>query len=339
MMPQGLFGATPEAVASPPSARQPAFRVVALGVLGGDTDVNLSSFLIADSTQSHPQVMIDGGSVVGGIVKWKEASGKLDPEASWTVRSRVTMDVLRHVEWALITHSHLDHVAGFLQKSTIDLEMAQAGRRGTRVIGLPQTLEALETAGYSPPLWAAFTHFPEGNPAIQLQPLEPGKTAQVGPFTVRAFPLLHSLPCAAFLLESGPDAYLHLGDTGMSQEVWKSAGPWLERGHLRGIAIEASWPSDGEGLAQRTRHLTPNSLLLELAKLGRVESSPLDPVTMTASDRETLARSLAKPLEGCRILVIHVKAIRYDEVAAEIAPLREAGLDMILPIQGQEYEF
>src|SRR5262249_39390510 len=101
-------------------APPPAFELRALGVLGGDWDENLSSYLLARPGQPAT-LMIDGGSVMTGIARALERDGQLAPTASWSTRARAAEQVLRPVRALLLTHSHLDHVAGFLIKSTVDI--------------------------------------------------------------------------------------------------------------------------------------------------------------------------------------------------------------------------
>jgi len=243
----------------------------------------------------------------------------------------------------LVTHSHLDHVGGFLVKSTLDVALAQSGRPPLDVVGLPETVDALRRVALAPPLWADFTAIPPQNPALHLAPLPPDAPRELGGFVVRAIPLTHTIPCAAFLLtadgSANAPAYLHLGDTGPTAAVWEAARPLLRAARLRGLAVEVSFPSREEALAARSGHLTPRSLVVELAKLAALPG-PL-PAPDKLSDEETrrLAARVAPALAGLPILVIHVKALAYDDVVAELAPLRAAGLHLIVPAQGDELRF
>src|SRR5260370_605178 len=106
----------------------PAFEVRCLGVLGGDLDENLSCFLVSRAAKPEDSVMIDGGSVTQGIIRWKVKEGQLAADASWSARTQTVTDVLQHVSAFLVTHAHLDHIAGFVVKSTLDLSLAQKGR-------------------------------------------------------------------------------------------------------------------------------------------------------------------------------------------------------------------
>ncbi len=311
----------------------PAFEVHALGVLGGDWDENLSSFAIG-RPGGPSTLLIDGGSVMTGVTRVLEREGKLAATASPSTRVRAAQEFLRPVRALLVTHSHLDHIGGFLLKSTLDVALALAGRPTLDVVGLPETLDALKRAALAPPLWADFTAIPPENPALRLAALPPDTPREIGGFVVRAIPLSHTIPCAAFLLTAdGGASYLHLGDTGPTTAVWEAARPLLRAGRLRAVAVEVSFPSREEALAARSGHLTPRSLVVELAKLAGLPAPRADEET------RRLAARVAPALHGLPILVIHIKALAYDDVVAELAPLRAAGLHLVVPAQGEAYRF
>jgi 3',5'-cyclic-nucleotide phosphodiesterase len=313
------------------AAPPPAFELTALGVLGGDWDDDLSSFLLGRPDQPAT-LLIDGGSVMSGIARMLEKKGRLAPTASVSTRTRAALEVLRPVRAILLTHAHIDHLAGFIVTTTLELALAQAGRPPLEVVGLPETIAAVHGAALSPPLWADFTAVPPDNPALRLVPLAPGAARAAGGFTVSAVPLAHPVPSAALFVEAGEAVYLHLGDTGPTAAVWDAARPLLRAGRLRALAVEVSFPARDEVLAARSGHLTPRTLVVELAKLAGLPA-PAD------GDGAALAARVAPALGGLPIIVLHIKALAYDDVVAELAPLRGAGLRLIVPERGERYRF
>ncbi|HEX2569631.1 MAG TPA: 3',5'-cyclic-nucleotide phosphodiesterase [Polyangia bacterium] len=314
------------------------FELRALGVLGGDDDTNLSCYLLGRAGEVAAPLMIDGGSVVPGIVRMLERDGRLAPDASWSTRMKAALEVLRPVRALLLTHAHLDHLAGFVIKTTLDLSLANEGRPPLEIVGLPGTLEAVRTIALRPPLWADFTGIPPGNPTLRLAPLAPGAQREIGPFRVQLAPLRHPVDSAGFLVTVGEDAYLHLGDTSASEAVWALARPHLARGRLRAVAIEVSFPGAKESLAAATGHLTPRSLLVELAKLAGVPGAP-EASRMSEAEARALAGRLAPRLRGCTVVALHIKALEYDQVVAELEALRAVGLPVLIPQQGERYRF
>ena len=319
-------------------ARGPRFALHALGVLGGDVDTNLSCYLLGEPGQA-PTVMVDGGSVVDGLLKWKQASGALQPEATWGQRFRVAAEALRPVQAACITHAHMDHVGGFIQKTTLDLFLSFQGRKPLEIIALPVTIASLRDHLLRPPLWVDFTKLPADNPALKLAPLSPGAIRAAGPFTVQTIAVNHPDGGAAFLFERDGFAYLHVGDTGRCAALWKPVRPLFKEGRLRAITLECSWPAASEKLAVTTGHLTPASFVLELNELAGVarELPPAD--KLTREQIRDLARKLARAFQDCPVIVTHIKAADHDQTVEELEELRRVGLNLIIPEQGKSYAF
>jgi cAMP phosphodiesterase len=318
-------------------ARAPAFELRALGVLGGDADGNLSAYLLGPPGEPAT-LLIDGGSLVPGIVRWRQREHALGADPSPNEQARAALAALQPVQALLVTHAHLDHVAGFLQSSTLEVGLAAGGHASLSVVALPATEKALAEHVFHSPLWADFTAIPAGHPALTLAPLEPGATKAVGGFEVQDVALNHPVDCAAYLLTRGGESYLHLGDTGPTQAVWDLARPALDQGHLRAVAVEVSFPSADEKLALSSGHLTPRLLLRELNKLARAEPA-LPEGPLSDAQVQALAARLAPHFRETPVIAIHIKAAKYDEVVKELKAFQAAGLNLIIPEQGERYRF
>src|SRR3954468_17726105 len=86
------------------------FDVHALGVLGGDDDSNLSAYAVG--TPEHPaQLLVDAGAFTRGLEK-RKGPAALKP-------------FFQSLTAVLITHSHLDHLSGFMLTSPV---LFSAGR-------------------------------------------------------------------------------------------------------------------------------------------------------------------------------------------------------------------
>ena len=85
----------------------PSFKVVPLGVKGGLDESNLSAYMVAPA-QSGNYVCLDAGTSYAGIKK----------AISHHVFNNTATGILRaNIKAYLISHAHLDHVAGVIINS------------------------------------------------------------------------------------------------------------------------------------------------------------------------------------------------------------------------------
>lgn len=294
------------------------FDVTAIGVRGGLDDGNLSAWMIAPQGQSKA-VMCDAGSLVNGIdVARRRGTLK---------RSRETI-LHEDIAGYLISHPHLDHVAGMLIASPED--------SAKPVYALPSVGSVLLDSYFNGKAWANFTD--RGQAPIgkyRLVDLVPRKTMPLADtaMQVTAYPLAHGgMESTAFLVESGQDAILCLGDTGADAvegqprlaELWRAVGPLIAARRLKAIIIEVSYPSE------RPRnllfgHLTPALLFDELAQLE-------------------IAAGGKGSLKGLPIVVSHIKpAASADDprvlIARQLSAANRLGVNLVIPSQGQRWTF
>jgi len=293
-------------------APAPAFTVIPLGVRGGLDESNLSAYLVAPAG-STAYVCLDAGSLRTGLEKAlasKALAGSAD-------------DVLRRqVKAYLLSHAHLDHVAGLLLNAPDDAPKP--------IYGLASCLQTLQNDYFN---WRAWPNFGNGGaaPALgkyQLLPLVPGRALGLAGTTmqVQAYPLSHGpgYESAAFLLQSGASYLLYLGDTGADElehsqhlrELWQAVAPLVRAGQLRGIFIEASYPNE-QPETQLFGHLTPRRLWQELGALGQLAGpAALRRVPLIITHRKPPARQEAT-------------------IARQLAAGNALGLKLLYPVQGQ----
>jgi 3',5'-cyclic-nucleotide phosphodiesterase len=297
------------AAAPPPSA----FEVVALGVNGGVEEPTSAYHIVAHGNRSG--VMCDVGTLASGLDR-AVRKGRYPGADS---RGQVMDSIAAY----LITHAHLDHVAGLVLASPDDTQKD--------IMGLPQVNQALADHYFN---WVAWPNMGDRGPPPHIgkyhyKDLEPGGTptpiAGTG-MTVTAYPLSHGgVTSTAFLLRSGPDAFLCLGDTGPDavehatnlEDLWRAVAPL---GRLRGMLIEVSYP-DPVPTARLYGHLTPMWLNTELETLRG----------MTQDD----ARMRALP-----ILVTHIKpsgAARSSRTSVERQLEKIGFFNFMIAEEGRKY--
>ena len=99
---------------------EPSFKVVVLGCYGGPKDTNISGYLVAP-LEANEFIALDAGSLLQGIEvacaknSFQEIKTNLDSELNFEV------EILQnHIKGYLISHAHLEHVAGLVICSNFD---------------------------------------------------------------------------------------------------------------------------------------------------------------------------------------------------------------------------
>ncbi len=309
----------------------PAFDVVVLGASGGLAEDDLTSFLVFPAGGGRG-VALDAGTLHAGIraahAKGAFASLGLREDGALGPEGQVLRE---HVAAYLVSHAHLDHVAGLILSSTDDATKP--------ILALPSTLAVLREHVFNWRLWPNFTS--EGAaPALSrytLVPLASGEPRAVPgtSFHVTAFPLSHggTSESTAFLLESGGASLLYLGDTGPDavegqgrlRALWTQVVPLVRARTLRAIFIEASYPSDRPD-EKLYGHLTPRWLDAELGVLAAL----VDP------------GAPGKALRDLPVVVTHVKPTlergegARDRIARELQASNSYGVRYVMAMQGEK---
>lgn len=298
------------------TSRSAAFTVVPLGVKGGLDESNLSAYLVAP-TGSNAYACLDAGSLQQGIEK--SIANQVFTTSPDTI-------LRQYIRAYLLSHAHLDHVAGMLLHAPDDAAKP--------IYALPECIAALQASYFNWQAWPNFAN--EGiQPALgkyQYQRLMPGQeTALAGTsMSVRAFPLSHAAPhqSAAFLLKSQNSYLLYLGDTGADKQekthnlqvLWQAIQPLVVSRQLKAIFIEVSYPNE-QPANQLFGHLTPALLLQELAVLGQLTG--------------------AEALRGFPVVITHIKPTAGNE-AAIMKQLNDANklqVKFVFPEQGERLKF
>lgn len=294
---------------------QTAFQVVPLGVKGGSDESNLSAYLVAASgTASY--VCLDAGTVHAGLQKAIERG---------TIKGTAADAQKNLIKGYLISHPHLDHVAGLIITSPEDSPKP--------IYGLPFCLDVLKEKYFSWKSWANFGNEGE-KPTLnkyRYTPLAPENelSLEQTSMKVTAFDLSHSAPgqSTAFLIRENKNYILYLGDTGAdtiehSQKLrmlWQHIGPLVKAKQLRAIFIEVSFPNEQPDKSL-FGHLTPRLLMNELAILDRYSNYTL---------------------KGLPIVITHIKPSGDNEakIKKQLQESNDLQVRLIYPEQGKLIEF
>ncbi|HPC04036.1 MAG TPA: 3',5'-cyclic-nucleotide phosphodiesterase [Syntrophales bacterium] len=180
-----------------------------------------------------------------------------------TVASVLSIEDQKKLEWALITHAHLDHVKDILFLA----DNLCTGERDPFTVMAPQgIIDLLHANLFNNVIWPDFSVIPTmENPVIRFRALEPGWGYTVSGLYVRAIPVNHTVETMAYLIEENDCSVLISGDTGPTDEMWEAA---RKAKNLKAVFIETSFPDEMEKTAALAGHLTPAMVKRELRKLG-----------------------------------------------------------------------
>lgn len=292
---------------------QPIFKVIPLGVEGGNDESNLSAYAVAVSG-TDAYVCLDAGTLYYGIERAVAAQ----------LLSGTVFEALRNnIRGYLISHPHLDHVAGLILNSRDDSPKP--------IYGLPFCLEAIQETYFN---WKSWPNFGDRG----TKPLNKYRYTIVSgqeetplegtSMFVRAFPLSHAKPgqSTAFLIRHAENYLLYLGDTGADtiegsdnlERLWHAISPLMTAGKVKAIFVEVSF-ANARPDQLLFGHLTPRLLMDEMKRLSQLSGDEL---------------------KQCPLVITHVKPdTPSDEIKRELDQLNELGFKLIFAEQAKLLEF
>jgi cAMP phosphodiesterase len=213
-----------------------------------------------------------------------------------TVGGTLTLPEQAHIEHALITHPHLDHVMG-LAFLTETLAFSET-RTPLTVASLEPVVNGLRSGVFNNIAWPDFAAIPAEAPVMKYRTLVEDAEQRVGDAWVTPVAVNHAVPTTGFIVHDGSTGFLFSGDTGPTEALWKAARGL--RG-LRAALVECAFPNRLAKLAGVAGHMTPELIRRELDKL------PPD----------------------IPVWIYHVKPQFYDEIAEELSRVDAARITIV----------
>ncbi|MEO6283941.1 MAG: 3',5'-cyclic-nucleotide phosphodiesterase [Dyadobacter sp.] len=297
------------------SFAQEGFKVVPLGVKGGNIDGNMSAYMVAPA-HSNDFVCFDGGSVSQGIEK-AIANGVFNVKPDVVLK--------KYLKAYLISHPHLDHLSGMIINSIDDTVK--------NLYGFNTCMEVIKNHYFN---WQSWPNMGSDGNAPALKKYKYNVLAEDAEISVentqmsmKAFKLSHSNPyeSAAFLVANNGDYVLYFGDTGPDEvegtgrmkAVWQAVAPLVKAKKLKGIFLEVSYPNEQPD-KKLYGHLTPKWFMKELSQLA--ELSGLENV------------------KGLNVVVTHIKPAGNNEelIKKQLLAANTLGVNLIFTEQGVAFD-
>ena len=175
-------------------------------------------------------------------------------------------DKVADIEGIWLTHSHLDHL--------LDIAFIMSGyftdrKRPLRIMGLPETLDAVKEHFLNDKIWPDFSEIKMADSelmSVEYFPIEIGKIYDIGNgMHIEPIPADHIVPCCGYKVSDAESAVLISSDTYSLDAMIEK----IENDEtVRSIVVECSFPSKMEMIAQVSKHLTPKLLFDQLEALN-----------------------------------------------------------------------
>ncbi len=214
----------------------------------------------------------------------------------------VTISERSSIRDIVLTHAHLDHIAGL--PLFID-DLFPVLTEPIRVHAIREVIEALETHIFN---WRIYPRFSElqnrFGEVIEYNEIFPGTEFDAKGAKFLPIPVNHKVPSMGFLISDHDSTIAITGDTAEMTEFWDIVN---EQKQLDALIVECAFPNEFDELSTISHHLTPRKLRSELEKLER----------------------------NCPIFVINIKPAYRTSVVAQIESL---GLENLSILEvGREY--
>jgi cAMP phosphodiesterase len=208
-----------------------------LGCSGGvGKNLRTTSYLLDE------HILLDGGTGVGDL----------------------TLEQMRDIRHLVLTHAHLDHIAGF----ALMLASIYDSIEHTIQVHAPQTvITALKSSLFNWQVWPDFSQLPSAeSPIIQFNCVNETELFFIDDYQIEAVALNHTVDSYAYLISHENSHLCFFGDTGPTDKVWQRIN---QSGIDYAIIVEVSYPNDKKQLAADSGHYTAELLAADLAKLTK----------------------------------------------------------------------
>src|SRR4051794_12045478 len=230
-----------------------------------------------------------GGELPGHRTTCFLVDGKLTIDGGAITQALSLREILE-IDDVFLTHSHFDHV-----KDVPLMTDLLVGKRERPVIvhGPIETMEAMDKDVFNNRVWPDFRVIPtKENPVVAFETMRDFEPLTCQGFRIRAIPVHHPVYSVGYVIEGKGSAVAFSGDTGPTEELWKTVNATP---NVKAVFVELSFPSSMQWLADISGHLTPKTVMSELAKLDR---------------------------RGAKIYLYHLKPAVIDEIKAEVKALK-----------------
>lgn len=172
-----------------------------------------------------------------------------------------------HIDTIWLTHSHLDHIVdiAYILDSYFTLRT-----KSLKLMGLPETIEAIQKHFLNDVVWPDFSKIPLSNAnamTVVYETVELGKEYILDKTTsIEAMETIHTVASCGYIIRKNKSAVLVTADTYKNPLLCKTIEKYPE---ITALVLECSFPSDMAALALESLHLTPALAEEEISCIDR----------------------------------------------------------------------
>ncbi len=234
-------------------------RIRVLGCSGGiGQGFHTSSYLVNNN------ILIDAGTGVG----------------------QLTVEEMSYIDYIFVTHAHMDHIACL--PLMVDTTITHR-KTPVTIVASKTTIDLLKVHIFNNAIWPDFSIIPsQESPFIRYQVLQENEHIEINGDRYTPIPVEHSIPTLAYQLTTQQgDSFVICGDTTSQDAFWHHINAIPQ---LKGLAIEVAFSDQEIALARLAKHLSPQLLIEELAKLK--QNIPIHVMHLKPGQTETIIREL-----------------------------------------------
>lgn len=210
----------------------------------------------------------------------------------------VSEEQRKNVRDIIVTHPHLDHIAGL--PIFID-DLFSTLTAPVRVYGSEKTIKALEAHIFNWEIYPRFSELENDFGAVmEYVGFSSLQKFRVKDFEIVAVPVNHQVSAVGFVISDGAKQIAFTSDTAETRGFWQFVN---ELNRLDALFIECAFPDRMAKLAAVSHHLTPRRVAAELQKLKH----------------------------SCGVFVVNLKPMFREEICAELENLQMPNLKVMLP--------
>ncbi len=199
-----------------------------------------------------------------------------------------TADNCEKIRDIVLTHAHLDHIAGlplFIDDLFAILE------EPIRIHASRDVINTLEKDIFN---WSVYPRFSElkneFGPVIEYREFIPGNMVSIQGLDFRPIKVNHKVPSTGFVVSDKKRTLALTGDTAEMDEFWDEVNALSD---LDALLVECAFPDSMHELAAISHHLTPSKLRAELLKFQHVKA-PIYVLNIKPRYRQQVVRELTQ---------------------------------------------